>query len=438
MRRAAIIGAALIWAPAATAAPPSVAASASPATGAAPLTVTLTASGDAASYSWDLGDGTSAIGPVVQHTYRPGAFVARVTATGTTGESAQATVRIASYALTLRSRRAATYGGHLRFRGRLVPAIRGVRVRLYRAGARIASGRTKAGGIFTIGAPIRAPGAYEARFGGAVSNPLAIRVRPRIGIRFRDGAVLVRAFPARAGLLRVRIARGARALRRATTSGRLRVRIPRESGGVLRVRATIEPAPGFLRAAKRLRKLLYLPALAPGTSGPSVRELERRLWDLGFALGWVDSYYGRDTTDAVIAFQKLYGLPRTGRLDSHTARLLTRAERPRARYGGSHVEVDKGRQVLLVVRDGHVVLVVHVSTGATGNTPVGLWHVYSKAAGWNASSMYDSSYFLRGFAIHGYPSVPVYPASHGCVRVPVWVAPRLFSLIHYGTAIYIY
>src|ERR671935_2953334 len=105
MRRAAIIGAALIWAPAAAAAPPSVSASASPAAGAAPLAVTLTASGDAASYSWDLGDGTSAIGPVVQHTYGPGGFVARVTATGTTGESARATVRIASYALTLRSRR---------------------------------------------------------------------------------------------------------------------------------------------------------------------------------------------------------------------------------------------------------------------------------------------------------------------------------------------
>lgn len=438
MRRAAIIGAALIWAPAASAAPPAVSAFASPAAGAAPLTVTLTASGNATVYSWDLGDGKSAIGPVVQHTYGPGAFVARVTATGATGESAQATVRISSYALTLQARRVATYGGHLRFRGRLAPTIRGVRVRLYRAGARIASGRTKAGGIFTIGAPIRAPGGYEVRFGGAVSNPLAVSVRPRIRIRFREGAILVRAFPARAGLLRVRVWRGSRTLRRETASGRLRVRIPRGRGGVLRIRASIDPAPGFVRAAKRLRKLLYLPALAPGANGPNVWELERRLWDLGFALGGVDSYYGRDTSDAVIAFQKLYGLSRTGRLDTQTGRLLARAQRPRARYGGSHVEVDKGRQVLLIVRGGQVLLVVHVSTGATGNTPVGLWHVYSKAAGWNASSMYDSSYFLRGFAIHGYPSVPVYPASHGCVRTPVWVAPRLFSLIHYGTAIYIY
>ena len=205
----------------------------------------------------------------------------------------------------------------------------------------------------------------------------------------------------------------------------------------MRVRAVVDPAPGFVRASRRLQKLLSLPPLAPGASGPNVRELERRLWDLGFALAGVDSHYGRDTFDAVIAFQKLYGLPRTGRLDIRSARLLSRAPRPRARYGGSHVEVDKRRQVLFVVRGGRVSLVVHTSTGATGNTPVGRWHVYSKGAGWNAKSMYDSSYFLRGFAIHGYPSVPVYPASHGCVRVPIWIAPRLCSLLHYGTTVYI-
>ncbi len=48
------------------------------------------------------------------------------------------------------------------------------------------------------------------------------------------------------------------------------------------------------------------------------------------------------------------------------------------------------------------------------------------------------SYFLRGFAIHGYPSVPAYPASHGCVRVPMWLAPSLYAQIPMGSAIYIY
>jgi lipoprotein-anchoring transpeptidase ErfK/SrfK len=47
-------------------------------------------------------------------------------------------------------------------------------------------------------------------------------------------------------------------------------------------------------------------------------------------------------------------------------------------------------------------------------------------------------YFLRGFAIHGYPSVPAYPASHGCVRVPMWIAPRIFDQHTFGTKVSVF
>ena len=77
-------------APAAHAAPPAVTAQATPANGAAPLQVTLTAAGDAATYHWDLGDGATADGPVVQHTYAAGHFTARVTATNVGGETSTA------------------------------------------------------------------------------------------------------------------------------------------------------------------------------------------------------------------------------------------------------------------------------------------------------------------------------------------------------------
>ena len=117
---------------------------------------------------------------------------------------------------------------------------------------------------------------------------------------------------------------------------------------------------------------------------------------------------------------------------------LQRAGVPQARYPGTHVEVSKGRQVLFLVRDGQVALVVPVSTGATGNTPLGHWHVYSKVPGFNAKEMYYSSFFVGGFAIHGYHSVPPYPASHGCVRIPLWVAPHIYTLVGYGTDVYIY
>jgi N-acetylmuramoyl-L-alanine amidase len=140
----------------------------------------------------------------------------------------------------------------------------------------------------------------------------------------------------------------------------------------------------------------------------------------------------------VVAFQKVTGLPRTGAVDRRVWSALARASVPRARFpSGSHVEVDKTRQVLFEVRNGKVVLAVPVSTGATGNTPLGTWHVYSRVAGWSWV-LWFPTYFLRGFAIHGYPDVPTYPASHGCVRVPMWVATRLYSMHPYGYTIRIY
>jgi hypothetical protein len=168
-----------------------------------------------------------------------------------------------------------------------------------------------------------------------------------------------------------------------------------------------------------------------------VRALEGRLRELHYALPHVDGYYGLDTYQAVLTFQKVQRLPWTGRVDRRVWARLQRAHVPRARYGGTHLEVSKRRQYLLVVRGGIVAAAVHVSTGATGNTPVGRWHVYRKTPGWDWVLWYPM-YFFRGFAIHGYPSVPSYPASHGCVRVPMWIAPRIYAMNAWGTTVFVY
>ena len=182
-----------------------------------------------------------------------------------------------------------------------------------------------------------------------------------------------------------------------------------------------------------------MPYLSLGARGPSVRLLERRLAQLHYTTRGVDGFYSYDTADAVMAFQKVNGLARTGRVTPDVWRRLQSAHTPFPRYRyGHHFEVNKSKQVLYEVNHGRVVRVVHVSTGATGNTPIGLWHIYSKVPGTLPTGMFDSNFFLRGFAIHGYPSVPSYPASHGCVRVPNWVAPILFSSSYYGEAVYIY
>jgi hypothetical protein len=236
----------------------------------------------------------------------------------------------------------------------------------------------------------------------------------------------------------VKVWRGHRLVAGRSFHGRLRLRLSTRSAGAFRVRLTLRPAPGYLAARRLLERIVFTPSLGPGSAGASAFELDRRLHELHYALGRVDGYYGQDDIDAVFAFQKLHGLPRTGRVDMRFWLELQRANIPQARFPGTHVEVSKGRQVLFLVRDGKVALIVQVSTGATGNTPLGHWRVYSKVPGFNAKEMYFSSFFVGAFAIHGYHSVPPYPASHGCVRIPLWVAPRIYSLVGYGTNVYIY
>jgi hypothetical protein len=182
---------------------------------------------------------------------------------------------------------------------------------------------------------------------------------------------------------------------------------------------------------------IHAPTLSVGSTGPGVVALEERLRELRYAIRDTRGVFDDDDREAVYAFQKVNGLAPTGEVTPALWSLLAHAGVPRARYAGDHVEVDKARQVLFLVRDGRVVLTTHVSTGATGNTPLGRWQVYTKRVGWDWVLWYPS-YFLRGFAIHGYPSVPTYPASHGCVRVPMWLAPSLFEQIPMGGAIYVY
>ena len=445
VRRAAILVAALTFAPAAHAAPPTVTAQASPASGAAPLQVTLTASGDAVLYHWDLGDGASADGASVQHVYAAGRFTARVTATSAAGETAQAEVTVTSLGLSLTAPRSAPYGQLAGFHGRLVPGLKGVRIALYRGTRQIAGARTRRSGRFLVRARIRSANVqYTARYDGAVSNAVAVAVRPRIAAAFRGSgevgrplALLVRERPVTAGVLSLRVWRDGRLVLR-EKGYRLLVRLSTARAASYRVAVSIDPTHGYLRASRRLEQIVFLPFLGPGSRGRSVYLLEHRLAELHYALAAVDGYYGSDTVDAAIAFQKVHGLARTGTVDARFWRELQDAHVPRPRHPGDHVEVDKERQVLFLVRDGEVTLVVPVSTGATGNTPVGRWHVYSKVPGYNAKEMYYSSFFVGGFAIHGYHSVPPYPASHGCVRIPLWVAQRVYSLIDYGTAVYIY
>jgi Putative peptidoglycan binding domain/L,D-transpeptidase catalytic domain len=335
------------------------------------------------------------------------------------------------------------FQGHVTLAGAVTPAVAGEPVTIMQGSTPVWSGATQIDGSFGTTVAVQRAGSYVAVAGLARSAPILVRVRPilRAGVR---GAHVVgselrvsgRVLPHQAGRIIVRA--GGRTYRaRVNRSGRFRARLTAGGPGRVRLEVVLKPATGYLRSSRRLVLRLKAPPLSYGARGPAVNGLERRLAALGYALRGVDRLYAGDTSDAVLAFQKVTGLPRTGRVDSRTWRALGSARRPAPRVRGSHIEVYKSRQVAFEVRNGRVVAITHVSTGATGNTPLGTWHVYRKVTGWDWVLWYPL-YFLRGFALHGYPSVPAYPASHGCVRMPMWFAPGLNARWRYGTTVRVF
>lgn len=183
------------------------------------------------------------------------------------------------------------------------------------------------------------------------------------------------------------------------------------------------------------------------------REAERRLSDMGYWTGAVDGLFDPATRSALIAFQKWEGRPITGRLTLDEIEAIRISTPPQARESGyAHVEVDIDRQVLLIVNDDGSVRVLPTSTGSgkeyldegqtsIAYTPRGRFVVYNKVAGWEKgefSSIYYSNYISGGVAIHGYRTVPTTPASHGCIRIPMFAARELSKLMPLGTIVLVY
>jgi PKD repeat protein len=424
---------------------------ATPATGAAPLHVSFAATGDAASYHWDFGDGSSADGRTAEHTYSAGRWTATLTARSTSGEAAAQTTPITAYGLTLAGPNPARYGRRVVFRGAVVPAERGLRVTLVGPHGSVAGAKTGADGRYAIAARIRVPGEYVAASVRAESAPLALRVVPKLvaglsgsGARASGYFFTARLVPASAGVLAVNITRGQDVLVDRTFTGRVRIKLDTRRVTSYRVRTEVMPNEGYAGTVRVLRANVVLPRLALGARGGAVSQLSGQLRRLHYAAPGGATFDGR-MLDAVYAFQKVHGLPRTGIVDARFWRAISNPRVPVPRFAqpAAHIEVNKGLQVLYVVQGSRIALIVPISTaGIAGTfTPVGRFAVYRKVGGFDPSplgTLYDPLYFTGGYAIHGNPSVPPYPASHGCVRIPMWVAPVLYRTIPYGEAVYVY
>jgi lipoprotein-anchoring transpeptidase ErfK/SrfK len=196
-----------------------------------------------------------------------------------------------------------------------------------------------------------------------------------------------------------------------------------------------------------------VPTPAPTGGGPL--ELEQHLAHLRYDVGAVDGTVDEVTKSAMMAFQKVHGMERTGEVtqDLINKVLATNGTPPALVPGGgaNRVEVDLARQVLFLYEGDALSRILPVSSGngerfCSGGycrnavTPTGDFAVYRQVAGWDRGplgDLYNPQYFNGGVAIHGAKSVPAEPASHGCVRIPMSAAEWFPGHVSLGTPVFV-
>jgi hypothetical protein len=195
----------------------------------------------------------------------------------------------------------------------------------------------------------------------------------------------------------------------------------------------------FTMANKRFQALKG--GVGSGSGRTRIHLVQMGLRRLSYVTSTSGSFDGA-TSRAVIAFRKTNGMARTGSVSAKVFEMLLsghggyRLKYPNA---GKHVEADLSRQVLVLADKGKAQRIYHTSSGTSATpTVVGSFRFYRKQPGTNAKGMVHSSYFIRGYAIHGYKSVPTGPASHGCLRVPIPNSLSIFRWIKMGDRIFVY
>jgi hypothetical protein len=238
------------------------------------------------------------------------------------------------------------------------------------------------------------------------------------------------------------VASKVRRLRKAGRRGKfvVRFKVPSKGGYAIRARHKGTRRQKHFSARTHARAVDNTAGFA--SRGIRVRMLQRGLRRLHYAGFAVTGYFGPGTARAVLAFRKNTHLGRIGYANTEVFRRVFegrggfRLKYPRA---GKHVEADLSRQVLVLARNGEPERIYPMSSGKPSTpTVLGSFRFYRKSPGTNSHGMVHSSYFIGGYAIHGYSSVPAYAASHGCLRVPIPNAWAIYSWINLGDRIFVY
>jgi hypothetical protein len=261
-------------------------------------------------------------------------------------------------------------------------------------------------------------------------------------VRVRGKAPL--AFAGRQVAVRVRGRQGRTTLPATLAAGpdaaRFDVTFTAKRAGTYTVSAT-EADGGAPIAAKRIAVESTRWRAGKGASGTRVRVLQRALRNLGFVTS-ANGRYDEATARGVLAFRKTNFMARTGFASRTVYSKLLRGEGGfKLKYpdAGKHVEADLSRQVIVLARGSRPERIYHTSSGTSATPTIqGSFRFYMKQPGVNSKRMLHSNYFIRGYAIHGYPSVPNGPASHGCLRIPNANAKAVDSWIKLGDRIFVY
>jgi peptidoglycan hydrolase-like protein with peptidoglycan-binding domain len=217
---------------------------------------------------------------------------------------------------------------------------------------------------------------------------------------------------------------------------------PRTGGVTATVEHHASPQLAELKAAVPGQVRYIVPQAGFGDRTATVGLLQQALARLHYAVP-LSGVYDTATADAVLAYRKQTGLARTQIADRTVFQLLSQgAGAFQVRYPGDgrHVEADLTRQVLAEIDPGGHVYAIYPTSSGKPSTPtvIGRFSVYLKTPGYNSELMYDSNYFIRGYAIHGYDPAPTYAASHGCLRVPIHDAPAIYAWLHVGNSVDVY
>ncbi len=208
-----------------------------------------------------------------------------------------------------------------------------------------------------------------------------------------------------------------------------------------------------IESLTKVRPIRYDVTLRPGNTGAEVKHLQKLLNRGTYPAGAPDGSFGYATLQATYAFQKTKRLARDGVMTPGEMIMLAKTGPPQAprRSPNRYVHVDISRQVMFEVRDGKVRHTTPISSGNEeyytvdgetykAHTPRGDFSIVRKIAGKRVSrlgTLWWPNYFVGGYAVHGSDSVPTYPASHGCVRIPRYVEKKFFYRNPVGMPLYV-